>query len=169
MGNENAPALGGEPVKVQNRDIPLLADIYNIMQDIQGLEERRGWQAERMYHITQYLSGMPGGGTPKGLDEAFAALAEIDDEHKRCCKTYVRQMRKAQKILRSIESHTMRTFVTMKYVMDTPDTEIRKKMHMSRRGFERARKCIETAPCMAAVKWQERYILVSEKEDQKTP
>lgn len=162
MGNDNTTAEGNEPVKVKNKDIPLLANIFNIMQDIRQIEERREWQAGRLYNITQHLTGMPGGGTPKGLDEAFALLSEIDDEHKQRCKDYTRQLRKAQKILNGIESHTMRTFVTMKYVMNVPDTEIRKELNMTRRGFDRARNCVEMAPCMAAVKWQERYILVKD-------
>ncbi|MBP3690898.1 MAG: hypothetical protein J6I74_06190, partial [Schwartzia sp.] len=113
----------------------------------------------------QHLTGTPGGsGMPKGLDEAFALLSEIDDEHKQRCKSYVRQLRKAQKILNGIESHTMRVFVVMKYVMDAPDTEIRKELNMTRRGFERARDSVENAPCMEAVKWQERYILVEDEK-----
>lgn len=164
MGVDKTPADGG-PVEIRNKDIPLLADIFYIMQDIKQLEQRREWQQDRMFNITQHLTGMPGGGgSPKGLDEAFALLSEIDDEHKRRCKDYARQLRKAQKILNGIGSRSMRTFVVMKYVMDAPDTEIRRELNMSKHGFYRARKCIETAPCMAAVKWQERYILVRDGE-----
>lgn len=159
---EHGP-VDSEPVKIKNKDIPLLADIFCIMQDIRQIEKRREWQQDRMFNITQHLTGMPGGGnSPKGLDEAFALLAEIDDEHKQRCKDYARQLRKAQKILNGIESRSMRTFVVMKYVMDAPDTEIRKELNMTRRGFERARNSVEDASCMAAVKWQERYILVED-------
>ena len=163
MGTENTPAESGGPVKIQNKDIPLLADVFCIMQDIKQIEQRREWQQDRMFNITQHLTGMPGGGgSPRGLDEAFAILSEIDDEHKQRCKEYARQLRKAQKILNSIESRSMRTFVTMKYVMDAPDTEIRQALNMTRRGLERAKRSVETASCMAAVKWQERYILAKE-------
>ena len=145
MGTDSVTAEGSGPVKIRNRDIPLLADIFTIMQDIRQIEERREWQKGRMFNITQHLTGMPGGGgMPKGLDETFALLSEIDDEHKRRCKSYVRQLRKAQKILNGIESHT----------------------NMTRRGFERARDSVENAPCMAAVKWQERYILVEDSQVQ---
>lgn len=164
MGYDNETAEGNEPVKVRNKDIPLLANIFNIMQDIRQIEERREWQAGRLFNITQHLTGMPGGGTPKGLDETFALLSEIDDEHKQRCKEYARQLRKAQKILNSIESHTMRTFVMMKYVMNVSDSEIRKELNMTKHGFYRARECVENASCMAAVKWQERYILVKDDE-----
>ena len=75
MGNEMTPADCGEPVKIRNKDIPLLADIFTIMQDIRQIEERREWQKGRMFNITQHLTGMPGGGgMPKGLDEAFAQI-----------------------------------------------------------------------------------------------
>lgn len=150
-----------DPVEVQNKDIPLLADVLYVMQEICQIEKRREWQKDRLFSISQHLTGMPGGsGTPKGLDEAFAALSEIDTEHEKKCKDYMRKLRKAQKILNGIESQSMRTFVQMKYVMDLPDTEIRKELNLSKHGFYRARQCIESAPCMAAVKWQERYILV---------
>lgn len=163
MGTENTPAESGGPVKIKNKDIPLLAEVFCIMQDIKQIEQRREWQQDRMFNITQHLTGMPGGGgSPRGLDEAFAILSEIDDEHKQRCKEYARQLRKAQKILNSIESRTMRTFVVMKYVMDAPDTEIRQALNMTKHGFYRARRCVENASCMAAVKWQERYILVDD-------
>lgn len=165
MGTDSVTAEGSGPVKIRNKDIPLLADIFTIMQDIRQIEERREWQKGRMFIITQHLTGMPGGGgMPKGLDEAFALLSEIEDEHKRRCKSYVRQLRKAQKILNGIESHTMRVFVVMKYVMDAPDVEIRKELNMTKHRFYRARECVENASCMAAVKWQERYILVKDDE-----
>lgn len=156
--------MEAEPIKVRNKDIPLLADIFYIMQEIKQIEQRREWQQERMFNITQHLTGMPGGGTPKGLDEAFALLAEIDDEHKQKCKDYARQLRKAQRILNGIESRSMRAFVVMKYVMDAPDTEIMRELNMTKHGFYRARAAVEDAACMAAVKWQERYILVN-KDD----
>ena len=162
MGSYTPSDMGDEtrePVEVQNKDIPLLSEVLCIMQDIRQLEQRREWQQDRMINITQHLTGMPGGGSPKGFEEAFAILSEIESEHEKRVKDYARQLRKAQKILNGIESRTMRTFVTMKYVMDVSDTEIRKELNLTRRGFDRARRCVETAPCMAAVKWQERYIL----------
>lgn len=153
--------IGERPViTVRNKDIPLLADVLSIMQEIRQIEQRRDWQHDRMFNITQHLTGMPGGGgMPKGLDEAFALLSELDEEHEQRCKDYVRQLKAAQKILNGIESRSMRAFVTMKYVMDAPDTEIREALNMTRTGFNRARRCVESAECMAAVKWHERYII----------
>ncbi len=149
-----------KPVKVKNRDIPLLTEVLYIMQAVKGLEERRLWQRDRMLNITQHISGMPGGGgMPKGLDEAISMLSEIDEQHEEKVREYARQLRKAQKIINSIESVTMRTFVMMKYVMDVPDTRIRAELNMSYRGFDRARNAIENAPNMASVAWRERYII----------
>ena len=147
-----------KPVIIRNRDIPLLADILSIMQEICQIEQRRNWQRDRMLSITQHLSGMPrGGGLPKGFDDALVMLSELDEEHE-----YARQLKAAQKILNGIESRSMRAFVIMKYVMDIPESEIRQELNMTRTGIERARRCVENAECMAAVKWRERYILSKE-------
>ena len=165
MGNnltENREAVA-EPVKVKNKDILLLADVLPIMQEICALEEHRDWQHDRMSNITQHLTWTPGAHGPgRGMDDAFAMLSEIDEEHEDKCKQYARLMKKAQKILNGIESHSMRTFVLMKYVMDRPDTEIRDELNMGRRGFDRARRSIEEADNMASVKWKEKYILVKD-------
>lgn len=151
-------------IPVNNVDIPLLADVLCIMQEICQIEQRREWQQGRMFNITQHLTGMPhGGGSPKGFDEAIALLAELDEEHEQRCRDYARQLKEAQKILNGIESQSMRTFVLMKYVMNASDVEIRKELNMTRRGFDRARSCVESASCMAAVKWRERYIVTEKK------
>lgn len=157
---------GNKSGTVKNKDIPILAATLSIMKSIEMIEQRRKWQESRLYNITQHLTGMPGSGDPKGLDDAFAALSEIDWEHKKLCKEYVRKLRKIQKILNEIENQSMRTFVTMKYVMNIPDTEIRNELNLSKRGFYRAKESIESASCMAAVKWQERYILAQEDPGQ---
>lgn len=147
-------------IAVKNRDIPLLAQLIIIMRDIERLEALQQWQRDRMYNISQHITGMPGGkGKPRGIDDGMAALSDIDDQHGKKCLEYARQLKTVQRLINHIESRTMRAFVWLKYVMDTPDTEIRKKLNMSRRGFERARGCVESAPCMADVKWKERYIV----------
>lgn len=149
-------------VFVRNRDIPLLANVLCVMQEVNATEQRRDWQRERMFKITQYLSGMPGGGGgPRGLDEAFARLAELDEEHEQSCKDYVRQLRMAQHVLDGISSQSMKAFVLMRYVMNMPDVEIRQELNMTRRGFERARRCIEEAESMEAAKWKERFTLTN--------
>ena len=152
------------PIEVRNRDIPILAEVLSIMQDIKQIERRREWQRERMYSISYHLTGMPGGGgSPKGLDGAFVLLSQIDEEHEQRCRDYAMQVRKADRILQGIESPTMRAIVELKYVWDEPDAEIRRRLHLTRRGLERARRCIEEAPCMAEVKWREKYVLTSDE------
>ena len=147
-------------IVVRNRDIPLLADVLPIMQEIKQIEQRRSWQRDRMENITQHISGTPGGGgVPKGLDEAFALLSELDEEHEQSCKEYVRRIKTAQEVLNCIQSQSMRTFVIMKYIMDVPDIEIRHELNMSRTAFSRARHCVENAERMSEVKWRDHYTL----------
>lgn len=148
------------PVVIHNRDIPTLADVLSVMQAVCQIERRRDWQRDRMTHITQSITGMPSGsGGARGLDEAFSAMDELDREQQAECRDYVRQLRRAQKIINGIESQSMRTFVVMKYVMGCSDAEIRGELNMTRRGFDRARRSVENARSMGAVRWQERYIL----------
>ena len=66
---------------IRNADIALLRDVFFIMQDIRALEERRAWQRDRMSNISQHLSFTGGGGEPKGLDSAYAALSGLEEEH----------------------------------------------------------------------------------------
>ena len=153
------------PSETRNKDIPLLASTLSLMKSVEMIEERREWQNSRMYNITQHLTGMPGNHSVHGLDDAFAVLSEMDSEHQKLCIEYVRRLKKIQKILNGIESQTMRTFVTMKYVMNISDAEIRKELNMTRRGFDRAKNSIESASRMSTVKWQERYILVQEDSE----
>lgn len=151
------------PAVIYNRDIPVLADVLSMMQTVNQIERRRDWQRDRLTHITQTLSGMPGGGDPKGLDHAFSILDELDREQEEECRGYARQLKKAQKIINGIESQSMRAFVTMKYVMGCTAKEIRQELNMTDWGYRRASLSVENAPCMALVKWQEKYILAQQE------
>lgn len=151
-----------KPVAVHNNDIPLLSDILCIMQEIRIAEEQRQFQRDRMQNVTQHLTGMPGGhGVPKGLDDAFSVLSEIEEQHEGLCREYARKIKQAQAILNGIKSQSMRTFVLLKYVFDVPDTEIREELNMTRRGFDKARIAVETAPDMRSVQWREKYVVVN--------
>ena len=150
----------GRTYTIKNRDIPLLNDLFGIMQLTVRTEERREWQRDRMTSLSQHLTGMPGSGKlPSGLDDAFARLSELDEEHGRHVKEYTRKMRKAQNIVNGIASDSMRAFVVLKYLLNLPDTEIREALNMTKYGFEQARKCIEEAPDMESVVWREKYIV----------
>lgn len=147
------------PVKINNRDIPVLRDVLAVMQTINRTEQLHDWQRGRMVKITASLSGMPGGGERKGLDDAVSILDELGRDQIRECREYGQHLRRAQRILNEIESRSMRAFVMMRYVIGVPDAEIRRELGMTRRGFSRAVRAVQDAPDMASVKWQERYIL----------
>lgn len=149
-----------EPRIIRNRDIPLLSRVLYVMQDIRSLETRQEWQRERMFHITQKITGMPGAkGQPNGFDAAYAALDELCDEQKGRIAAYMRELKTAEKIINEIPSRTMRTFVMMMYVDEIPATIIQRELNMSRRGFENARNAVEQAESMASVQWRERYMI----------
>lgn len=150
-----------QPRTIRNKDIPVLSRVFYIMQAVCQTEKLRQWQKDRMFSITATLTGMPGasGGVPKGYDSAFAALSELDEAHETKIMEYSRELKRAERILNSIPSITMRTFVMMRYVLELSNNEIMRELNMTRRGFERACKCIEDAPDMAHAVWRERYYL----------
>ena len=148
------------PQTIRNKDILLLGSVYCIMQDIKSLEERRSWQHERMFAITKRLTGMPGGGgTQRGLDAALAALDELDEQQGELLKQYARDLKTAERILNSIPSRKMRTFVQMYYMDEISKGEIIRELNMTEWGFDRARTAIEQASDMAHVVWRERFIV----------
>ena len=156
--------MGGETTRVRNRDIPVLADILSVMQLVNATENRLNWQHDKMLAMSQHLTGMPGGhALPAGLDEAFSKLYEAGEEHEKSLRQYFGEMREAERILNGIENVNMRAFVVMKYVMDTPDAEIRRELNMTEYGFNRARKAVEEAENMALVVWRDKYIISQEK------
>lgn len=149
-----------EPRIIKNRDIPLLSRVLYVMQDVCRLETRHEWQRERMYNITQKITGMPGGkGQPSGFDAAFAALDELCDEQRGRISAYMQELKTAERIINSIESRTMRTFVVMMYVDCLPPDKVRKELCMTEWGFRRARDSVEQAPDMQSVVWREKYIV----------
>lgn len=147
-----------KPVKIANRDILPLRELLGVMQNVRQAEKMQMWQRVRMQKITASLSDMPGGGGNKGLDDAISTLDELNREQISMCRQYIRSMRRAQRILDGIPNGTMRAFVVMKYVMGISDSEIRRELCMTRRGFDRAVHAVQDAPDMASVKWQERYL-----------
>ncbi len=149
-----------EPRIIRNKDIPLLARVLYIMQDVCSLEKRREWQKERMFNCTQRFNGMPNGkGVPRGIDAALAAIDELNEEHKEQVLSYVRELKAAEKIINSISSRTMRTFVTMLYVDNLPPEQVRKELNLTEWGFRMARDSIEQAKDMESVVWREKYII----------
>ena len=153
---KNNPA----PQPIKNKDIPLLCSIYAIMRDIESLESRREWQRDRMFVLTKRLTGMPGGsGTQRGLDAALAAIDELDGQYGEQITQYVRDLKKAERILNAITSRKMRSFVQAYYIDEIGKSEIMRDMNMTEWGFDRARTAIEQAADMAHVVWRERFLI----------
>lgn len=153
-----------EPRTIKNRDIPLLSRVLFVMQDVCSLEKRCVWQRDRMFHITQNLTGIPGGnGIPTGFDTAFAAIDGINEEHREKIAAYIRELKEAERIINSIPSRTMRTFVVMMYVDCLPPEKVRAELNLTEWGMRRARDAVEQAPDMQSVVWREKYI-VTENE-----
>ena len=145
-------------VTVKNKDIILLSRVLYAMQDVSTTERKRMWQQDRLWNITQRLTGMPGGRSePSGLDRSFAAICEIEERYERECDDYVRELKRAEEILNAIPSRTMRTFVTMRYVLGMGNKEIMARLNMKRFRYDGLCKMIEDAPDMAAAseKWGE--------------
>lgn len=141
---------------VKNQDIPLLQEVSFLKADIVSLEQRKKWERERMDHITQRLSATPGGSS-RGMDDTFADIAELEEKHSMLVKQYTRILRRAERILNGIRSREMRSFVTLLYLDNHSDRTVQDMLHMSRWTFENARKAVEDAPNMEAVKWYDRY------------
>lgn len=146
--------------KIKNGDIPLLSRVIYVMQDVMSTEKRIEWQEGRLRLSSQRITGMPGGGgTPTGIDAAYAALEEATEIQRERLNEYLRELKAAEKIINGIPSRTMRTFVTMMYVECLPPDTVRKELNMTEWGFRRARECVENAEDMAHVVWRERFIL----------
>ena len=144
---------------VKNRDIPLLSRVLYTMQDVRSLESRLEWQRDRMFSITQNLSGMPGrkGGKPHGFDAALAAIDELNEQQCERLRGYIRELKTAERIINGMPSRMMRTFVVMLYVENLPAAVVQRELNMTRRGFENARNAVEQAEDMERVKWSERF------------
>lgn len=143
-------------VTVKNRDILLLSRVLYAMQDVSATERKRMWQQDRLWNITQRLTGMPGGrGEASGLDRSFAEISAIEERYENECAEYVQELKRAEDILNSIPSRTMRTFVTMRYVLGMANREIMERLNMKRFRYEGLCRMIEDAPDMAAAaeKW----------------
>lgn len=149
-----------ETRRIRNRDIPLLERVLYVMQEVCSIEKRCLWQRDRMYNITQHITGMPGGGgLPSGLDAAFAALDGSNQEYRKKIASYMHELKTAEKIINGIASQTMRTFVVLMYVDGLPPDKVRAELNMSEWGFRRARSSIEQAQDMKSVVWREKYIV----------
>ena len=145
-------------VGIRNRDIELLTRIFYIMQDIRSLQRRSDFQNDLLFSTTKRLTGMPGGGgLPHGFDVIIGELEEMNRDYGDKIGDYIRDLRKAEKIINGIPSGTMRTFVRMYYVDQVEKAEIMKDLEMTEYQFDKARKAIEEAESMRKTDWPEKF------------
>ena len=103
---------------------------------------------------------MPSGkGPAKGFDSVYAAMDSLNEDQREKLLAYTKELERAEKIINGIQSQTMRTFVLLMYVDGLSPDKVREELNMTEWGFRKARDCIEKAPDMGSVIWQERYVL----------
>ena len=149
---------------IRNRDIPKLTRVLYAMQDVSVTERRRLWLQERLWNMTARLTGMPGGGgDPKGYEENFAEICEMEEKYAAECAEFMRELKEAEEILNGIESGNLRTFVSMKYVMGMNRGVILRELNLKRGEYNGISSAIEQAESMKDARWPERYALKREK------
>ena len=145
---------------IRNQDIITLSNVLYAMQDVSMTEQKRMWLQDRLFSMSQRITGMPGGGGPKGgMEEKFAIIDELEEKYTKENDAFLQELHKAEEILNSIKSRKMRTFVMKKYVFGSSNAEIQNDFSLKRRKYEQICKAIEQAPDMAHVKWAEPYML----------
>lgn len=161
-GNKRGDGRTGkrEPIPVKNRDIPMLSRVLYVMQAVSSTEQKRMRLQDRLWNMTQHITGLPGGGgEPKGLDATFAAIGETEEAYGQECAEWMAELKQAEDILNGIPSETMRVFVTMRYLLDMSRKEIMGQLNLKRWRYEEMCQAIEQAEDMGSVVWKERYIL----------
>ena len=142
---------------IRNRDIPLLTQIFYIMQDIRSLQHRSEFNDEQLYSTTKRLTGMPGGGgLPHGFDAILVELEEVNREYGEKIEKYVRDLKKAEKILNGITDNRVYTFVRLFYVDQVAQAEVIRDMELTEYQFNKIRKNIEDAETMQKAVWVEK-------------
>lgn len=151
-----------ESRRVKNKDLVTLSRVKAMEAEIQALEEREAWQRERMQKITATLTGVPGGGGGKrGMDDALSALEELENDHKRLIKSYTRLVRKAEGALCRVQSQEIRAIVRLCYMDGATDRSAWEALGITRYRLESAKRAIESAESLEAVRWADRL----EKDD----
>jgi hypothetical protein len=145
---------------IRNRDVILLSHVLYTIQDVSNTEQMRQWQQDRLYSMTQRITGMPGGGG-KGQDmgDKMADIGELEEKYAKQFTKYLRELKSMEIILNRIKSREMQTFVIMRYVFGMENNKIMTALNMKRRKFEQACKAVEQAPDMEHVVWRERFVL----------
>ena len=77
------------------------------------------------------------------MDEAFAAMADIEQRHRLLVKSYTRQIARAERILGEIRDPEKRSLARLIYLDGVADIRARERLGLSRGEFERLRRELE--------------------------
>ena len=144
-------------IYVRNRDIIALDKAQSLLEEARALEEKRNQLKDLRLKATGSMSGMPRGGKARALDEIIAEIDELDEKYRQKLRLYLREQKRVDTIMESIESVTMRAFVRLMYVEKQSKTSIKNELKMQEWDYRQARKTIENARDMAHVPWRESY------------
>ena len=123
---------------VENENLKALMKVRYLQADIESLELRERWERERMNRMTQQITACVGGSGGKGgMDEAFAAMADIEQRHRLLVKSYTRQ------IVGEIRDPEKRSLARLIYLDGVADIRARERLGLSRGEFERLRRELE--------------------------
>lgn len=147
-------------IRVKNRDVITLARVPGAMADVKTAEKRRLWMQDRLWNITQKITGMPSGhGAAGGLEGRFAEISEMEEIYREKLDESLKALKEAEVIVNAIRSPGMRTFVVMRYMLDMSRREIMRELNIKRWKYMELCNRIEEAQDMAHVNWPEHYIL----------
>ena len=144
--------------EIHNPDIRRIREIPYLRESLEALERRRDWARGRCERITRQFSPVSGGGggARRPMDDMAAELEELDRRYQLLMKSYLRQLRHAERLLAGIESLQLRTFITLAYLEDRKGPDIQKRMNMSRWVYENSRRICEEADSIGEIKWHDR-------------
>ena len=151
---ENNPDEEAGRKTIRNRDVMVLSHVLYTIQDLRIAEQMRDWQQDRLYSMTQRITGMPCGGNPQDIGDKIAAVGELEKKYSKQCTEYLRALKNIEIILNKINDGKLRTFVVMRYVFQMENTKIMTELNMKRRKFEQMCKAVEQAPDMEHVVWR---------------
>ena len=142
---------------MRNQDVKLMENIFDILNETVSVERRNEWAHERMYSITRWITGMPGGGgNSPGMDGLIAEVEELSEIYGEKLRKCLNDLKRAERVLNGIENQRFRTFVQMFYIDRVQKAEILREMNMTEYVFNKCRERIEQAENMKKVDWPEK-------------
>lgn len=154
MYQEKGTGAGG-PTPIRNCDIAKISRVLYTMQDVAATEKKREWLQDRLFAITQKITGMPGGrGGSKGLEASFEAIAEAEERYRAEIARWEAELNEAERIINAIRDGEGRTFVTMRYLMHMGRNEIMTGLNIKRWRFRELCEKVEQAGSMSEIVWE---------------